>query len=136
MTRVGRPSIYVQILEKLGGAATVEDIYSYGTVTGMINCSPEGCKNALRFALRGEKIVGNLNGVLQLASIETPVPTHDPNKHSIVKFIARTNAHGGMIASLDARTDERFCDVFGQLDALKRSVFELTIEIQALKAKA
>ena len=132
---MSRQSVYEKILIELGGAGTPEDIYSFGIGMGLISCSMSGVRTALRNAIKNGVLEGNLNDGVRL-SWATRDKLNPTTREYIEKYMQRVNHQGGLLLALDARTDERFTELFGRVDALQRQVDQLTAELEALKAEA
>lgn len=132
---MSRQSVYEKILIELGGSGTPEDIYSFGTGIGLISCSMNAVRTALRNGIKNGVFEGNLNDGVRL-----PWATRDKLKPTtreyIEKYMQRVNHQGGLLLALDAKSDERYNEVFGRLDDLQRQVSQLTAELEALKAEA
>lgn len=62
----GRPNIYVSIVKKLGGRATVQEIYDYGIEHELIRCEFSGCVAALQVNLRKKNLYGSVHKTIYL----------------------------------------------------------------------
>jgi hypothetical protein len=73
MSARGRPNIYVEIVRDLGGTASANEIFVYGSKNARIKCSLTSCRAAIAGNIRNGNLIGSVHGRISIPR-GTPVP--------------------------------------------------------------
>jgi hypothetical protein len=76
-----KPHTYSNIIENLGGSATAQQIYLYGTENNLLFCTYEECLQSLQNRIRSRVLDGDINGRI----INTP--PKPPRKNKVIKTL-------------------------------------------------
>jgi hypothetical protein len=118
--------LYIDILNQLGGKATLAEMYNHGIETGVMSMPPQDFKTTIGTLLKAGKLMGSLTKEIwpPLSDRTTVLQT----KTNFDGLVRRVNTQGATLALLDAKFDERMSEFFGRLDAIEQRLNDLEMK--------